>query len=72
VFDEELSQSGMIGETTAAAVTKIGADFPDVTARDRCATQGTMGVRARGSVVDNDEAEHVGTSTWTKVSSNAA
>jgi hypothetical protein len=63
VFDEKLTQSGMIGETTATAVTKFGADFPEITARDRCAAQRAMGVRARGSVVDDNVAEHVGNLT---------
>jgi hypothetical protein len=65
MFDQKLSQSEMIGETAAAAVTKFRADLADVTSADLRATEGAMGVRARGSVVDDNEAEHVGTSTWT-------
>ena len=72
MVDQKVSQLGMIGQTTAAAVTEFRADLPDVTARDRCATQGAMGVRTRGSIVDDNEAEHVGTSTWTDLSSDAA
>jgi hypothetical protein len=66
VFDEKLPQSGMIGETTAAAITKSRADLPDVTSRDLAATQSATGVRAWGSIVDENEAKHVGTSTWTR------
>ena len=50
----------MIGETAAAAVKKLRADLPDVTSSDLGAAQGAMGVRARGAVIDKNEAEHVG------------
>ena len=50
----------MIGETAAAAVAKLRADLPDVTSGDLGAAQGAMGVRARGAVIDKNEAEHVG------------
>jgi phosphoribosylaminoimidazole (AIR) synthetase len=48
----------MIGETAAAAVAKLRADLPDVTSGDLGAAQGAMGVRARGAVIDKNEAEH--------------
>jgi hypothetical protein len=72
VFDEKLSQSGTIRETAAAAVTKFRADLPDVISCDLAAAQGAMGVRTQSSVVDDNEAEHVGASTWTKFFSDAA
>ena len=50
----------MAEETAAAAVAKLGTDFPDVTSRDLGAAQGAMGVRARAAVIDKNEAEHVG------------
>ena len=50
----------MLKETTAAAVAKLSADFPDVTSLDLGAAQGAMGVRAQGAVIDKNEAEHVG------------
>ena len=50
----------MLKETAAAAVAKLGTDFPDVTSRDLGAAQGAMGVRARAAVIDKNEAEHVG------------
>jgi len=50
----------MIGETAAAAVAKLRADLPDVTSGDLGAAQGAMGVRARGAVIDKNEAKHVG------------
>jgi hypothetical protein len=49
----------MIGETAAAAVAKLRADLPDVTSGDLGAAQGAMGVRARGAVIDKNEAKHV-------------
>ena len=48
----------MLKETAAAAVAKLRTDLPDVTLRDLGTTQGAMGVRARGAVIDKNEAEH--------------
>jgi hypothetical protein len=50
----------MLKETAAAAVAKLGADFPDVTSRDLGAAQGAMGIRAWGAVIDKNEAQHIG------------
>jgi hypothetical protein len=50
----------MAEETAAAAVAKLRTDLPDVTSRDLVAAQGAMSVRARGAVIDKNEAEHVG------------
>ena len=50
----------MLKETAAAAVAKLGTDFPDVTSRDLGAAQGAMAVRARAAIIDKNEAEHVG------------
>ena len=50
----------MAEETAATAVTKLRIDLPDVTSRDLGAAQGAMGIRARGLVIDKNEAEHVG------------
>jgi hypothetical protein len=50
----------MFGETVTAAVAKFRADLPHVAARDRRAAQGALRVRARGAVIDNNEAEHDG------------
>jgi hypothetical protein len=49
----------MAEETATAAVAKLRTDLPDVTSRDLGAAQGAMGVRARGAVIDKNEAEHV-------------
>jgi hypothetical protein len=49
----------MAEETAAAAVAKLRTDLPDVTSRDLGAAQGAMSVRARGAVIDKNEAEHV-------------
>jgi hypothetical protein len=50
----------MTGETVAAAVAKVRADLPDVTCRDLGAAQGAMSICARGAVIDQNEAEHIG------------
>ena len=50
----------MTEETAAAAITKSRTDLPNVTSRNLGAAQGAMGVRARGAVIDKNEAEHVG------------
>ena len=50
----------MLKETTAAAVAKLSADFPNVTSLDLGAAQGAMGVRAQGAVIDKNESEHGG------------
>jgi hypothetical protein len=60
VFDDKLRQLGMPGETAAAAVTELRADLPNVTSGDFCAARRAIGVRARGAIVDENEAEHVG------------
>jgi hypothetical protein len=60
VFDGKLRQLRMTGETAAAAVTELRADLPNVTSRDLCAARGAIGIRARGAIVDENEAEHVG------------
>jgi hypothetical protein len=50
----------MLKETAAAAVAKLRTDLPDVTSRDLGAAQSAMGVRARGAVIDKNEAQHIG------------
>jgi hypothetical protein len=60
MFDDKLPEPGMTGEAAATAVAKFRTDLPDIAAGDRRAAQGAMGVRARGAVIDNNEAEHGG------------
>jgi hypothetical protein len=50
----------MTEETATAAIAKSRTDLPEVTSRELGAAQGAMGVRARGAVIDKNEAEHVG------------
>ena len=50
----------MAEQTVAAAVAKLRIDLPDVTSRDLGAAQGAIGIRARGAVIDENKAEHVG------------
>jgi hypothetical protein len=50
----------MTGETAAAAIAKFRADLPDVTCRDFGAAQGAISVRARSTIIDKNEAEHIG------------
>jgi hypothetical protein len=56
----------MTEETATAAIAKSRTDLPEVTSCDLGAAQGAMGVRARGAVIDKNEAEHVGppTKNW--------
>jgi hypothetical protein len=49
----------MTEETATAAIAKSRTDLPEVTSRELGAAQGAMGVRARGAVIDKNEAEHV-------------
>jgi hypothetical protein len=53
----------MTEETATAAIAKSRTDLPEVTSRELGAAQGAMGVRARGAVIDKNEAEHVGPPT---------
>jgi hypothetical protein len=56
----------MTEETATAAIAKSRTDLPEGTSRELGAAQGAMGVRARGAVIDKNEAEHVGppTKNW--------
>jgi hypothetical protein len=53
----------MTEETATAAIAKSRTDLPEVISLELGAAQGAMGVRARGAVINQNEAEHVGPPT---------